>query len=222
MAIEKENVKQNIIDQLYWDDRVVASDIDVQVHNGTVELNGTVPTYDARLAAETDAMVVPGVAKVDNNLNVKYPSTEIMPTDEEIGANIRNILNWNSNIDSTSINVNVENGMVTLEGSVTSYWKKVLAEDLAFSVRGAINVTNKLSVVPTKDVVDEVVGNDIVNALDRNQNIDVESIDVKVNNGIVTLSGNVPDWNTRHQVYSTALYTKGVIDIVDEMTIQIP
>lgn len=221
MAIKTNNIKKNIIDQLYWDDRVVASDIDVNVMDGEVELVGTVPTYGARLAAEADAVVVPGVRNVANNLNVKYPATDVMPTDDEITSNIENVFNWNNNLDLSSMKVYTEQGSVNLEGSVTSIWRKILAEDLALSVKGVVNVKNKLSVVPGKDVVDEVVAEDIVNALDRNQMINVEDVDVKVDNGIVTLTGTVSDWHTRLQVYNTALYTRGVIDIRDQLVIKI-
>ncbi|MGK7395228.1 MAG: BON domain-containing protein [Candidatus Cyclobacteriaceae bacterium M3_2C_046] len=221
MMINNSHIKQNIIDQLNWDDRVVASDIDVDVDQGKVKLQGVVPTFDARLAAEADATIIPGVSEVINELEVRYSSESFAPTNEEIATNIRKIYQWNSHIDVNSLSVTVEDGLVTLEGAVKSYWRKMQAEELAQSVKGVIKVLNKLTVVPNKDVVDEVVADDIVNALDRNQNVKVNDIDVKVQDGIVTLSGQVSDWPTRQNIYRTALYTRGVVDIKDHISISL-
>jgi hyperosmotically inducible protein len=55
MARTEEQIKRDVVDQLYWDNRVDASDVTVEVSNGTVTLRGTVPTYFASTAALNDA-----------------------------------------------------------------------------------------------------------------------------------------------------------------------
>jgi len=51
--------KQNIVDELTWDDSVNANDVTVKVIDGIVELNGSVPTYAAKAAAEEGISIFP-------------------------------------------------------------------------------------------------------------------------------------------------------------------
>jgi osmotically-inducible protein OsmY len=79
-----------------------------------------------------------------------------------------------------------------LEGTVDAFWKKVRAEDLAFSMRGVLGLTNKIAVVPTQTIADENLAENIINALDRNVNVNVDDVNVTVEDGTVTLTGAVP------------------------------
>ena len=75
MKTKDEQIKKAVVDMLYWDNRVDASNIDVEVTDGAVTLRGTVPSYTIKEAALFDAWKVIGVKKVDNNCYVKFPST---------------------------------------------------------------------------------------------------------------------------------------------------
>jgi osmotically-inducible protein OsmY len=68
---------KDILDPIYWDSRVDASDIFVEVRDGHVTLLGTVPSYTARLAVESEALIVSGVAHVDNRLTVVAESVPV-------------------------------------------------------------------------------------------------------------------------------------------------
>ncbi|GEM_PF-3564988 len=41
-----------------------------------------------------------------------------------------------------------------------------------------------------------------------------------VEDGVVTLSGIIPDWGVRRAVYETALHTEGVVDIKDKLIVK--
>jgi len=212
-----ELIKKEVTDELYWDSRIDASKIDVEVSEGTVTLKGTVPSYNAYLAAGNDAWSISGVAMVENKIKVK-PTLEV-PSDEQVNSNAENVLDWNPSVDASDIDVSVTAGNLTLEGSVDSYWKLSYAADLVSGLTGVLTITNKLSVVPTKDYVDQEIAKDITNAMDRNINLDVEDVDVKVENGQVTLSGTVQDWSAYSAAYNAAAYTAGVVEIDDKLTI---
>jgi osmotically-inducible protein OsmY len=49
-----------------------AEDIRVETHNGTVTLNGTVHSWDEKIAAEDAAWAAPGVTQVYNHLSIRY------------------------------------------------------------------------------------------------------------------------------------------------------
>lgn len=218
----REKIKKDIIDQLSWDGRVDAADIQVEVlDKGRVRLSGTVPTYMALLAAAEDVRAVAGVTDVQNDIIVKY-QPERVRFDEDITNDILDILGFDPDIDILNIDVTVRNGMVTLQGNVDNYWKKIKAEELVGNVRGVTELIDKLAIVPTETYADTRIADDVVAALDRNISVDVKTINVKVENGVVTLSGTVPSWTARYAARDTARYTAGVKDVRDELAIGIP
>ncbi|MBN2156626.1 MAG: BON domain-containing protein [Candidatus Lokiarchaeota archaeon] len=219
MIRDKETIKKDIVDQLYWDHRVDASDVKVDVDDDKVTLYGTVPSYFARNAAYIDAYAIYGVTKVVNNLKVQYPPVLKVPSDSDIESNIRNLLLWNESVDSTNINVSVKAGNITLKGTVDAYWKKLTAETVAGRASGVKDIKNELAVVPTDNIVDKAIAKDIVNAIDRHYSLDPEDIDVKVSSGKVTLSGTVENWYDYRSAMDIVDFTTGVIDINDQLVI---
>ncbi|MFO7933955.1 MAG: BON domain-containing protein [Bacteroidales bacterium] len=211
--------KQDVVDQLTWDDSVNANEIYVNVQNDTVELRGTVQNFTAKMAAERDAYQVQGVRNVENHLEIDFPPSITLPDDDEITGSIENMLSWNSEINAGEIEVRTKNNVVTLDGQVESYWEKYLAGNYANSTRGVIEVVNNLQVKPARKAVDENIEKDIRNAFKRTFLIDEEKINVEVHNGIVHLSGSVPNFLTKIQANNIAIYTTGVKDVVDEITI---
>jgi osmotically-inducible protein OsmY len=211
-----EQIKKDVIDQLYWDSSVDASKVKVEVKDGEVTLGGTVPSYSSRSSAETDACMVRGVASVDNDLKVEYLLD--IPTDEEIKKKIEDNLFWNTLIDEKDIQVSVETGMVTLEGSVDMYWKKTRAEEIA-DVNGVITITNKLAIVPSEKKSDKDIADDIVGALSRNALIDIDDVDVEVDNGVATLTGEVRSWSAYRAAEDAAFYTLGVVEVNNDLVI---
>ena len=81
-----EEIRQVVIDEFYWDNRVEPADIRVDVHNLRVRLTGTVPTYAALGAAEQDARSVAGAENVENRLLVKQPAHALVPMDQELAS----------------------------------------------------------------------------------------------------------------------------------------
>jgi osmotically-inducible protein OsmY len=215
-----QSIKKKVEDQLFWDNRVDSTDIKVEVANGTVTLSGKVPNYTARRAAELDARIVPGVLSVKNLLTVEYPPTIAIPDDESIQSGIQNRIDWSASISAADIKVKVQSGLVTLTGSVDAYWKKLRAEEMAWDAVGVVEVKNELSVVPTHKMTDELIGEEVMKAIDRNINVDVNTVDVTVKDGIVTLSGVVKDWYAKVAAYNAALYTLGVVEVRDDIMIE--
>jgi len=95
MSISKEKIKKDIVDQLYWDSRVDAAKIQVKVKDGEIILKGEAPNYNAKSSASTDAWSIEGVRAVKNEIEVKYPVSIEVPTDDEIATNIRTLLTLN-------------------------------------------------------------------------------------------------------------------------------
>ncbi len=147
---------------------------------------------------------------------VKYPPSLDLPTDEELKERIESVLRWNSEVDENDISVYVIDGYVSLEGSVHTYWEKVRTEDLVAPIKGVVSVVNKLAVVPSEDISDKIIGEDIMEGLDRNVMVNVEDVNVEVENGIVTLNGQVPSPVAHKAARNTAFRTAGVKAVRDD------
>jgi osmotically-inducible protein OsmY len=72
-VLSNERIKQDIVNQLYWDPTVDASRISVDVLAGYVRLKGTVTSYGERRAAYADAVTIPGVVSIENSVAVRKP-----------------------------------------------------------------------------------------------------------------------------------------------------
>jgi osmotically-inducible protein OsmY len=215
-----EEIKKDVVDQLYWDDRVDASNIKVEVNNGEVNLSGTVPYYSNRRIAQNDSWNVLGVRALENRLKVDYPETIPLPSDDQIQANLIDMYRLDPELNHSKIVPEVNGGKVRLEGEVDKLWKKNWAEDLASGTMGVTEIDNRLTVVPTEDVLDSAIAEDLKAALARNIYVDVDDIDIKVENGVVTLFGTMPDWISARAAYNTALYTSGATEVINKMTIR--
>jgi osmotically-inducible protein OsmY len=219
MTYADEEIKKNIIDQLYWNSRVNIAGIKVEVTDGKVTLTGDVHSNSAKAASSECAWLVSGVQEVDNNLKIVFKKFAEPVTDKDITNAIEQMLFWNADIVSTNIKVSVEHVLVTLSGTVPTFWEKMRAEQVVSRMSNITTVRNLLSVVPSKKFEDQKIAERIVSGLRQNSMINEDAIDVKVENGIVTISGIVPKRYTMMAVYNTAECTNGVTNVINNLTV---
>ena len=222
MVLSDEEIKKRVVDDLYWDSSIDASKVEVTVDNGWVTLNGTVPSFSARARATDAACRILDVIEVDNNLMIEYPPEVSVPADADIKQNVLYNLAADPDMDTTDIRVSVSSGIVTLEGSVDAYWKKIEAEWIACRARGVIDIVNELTVVPTRSIADRAIADDVRAALERNTRVSIEDVTIEVVDGIVTLTGRVPNWSARRAAVNAAEFTGGVVDVIDHLAIRQP
>jgi osmotically-inducible protein OsmY len=212
-------IKKDLIDELYWDYRVDASDVKAEVSDGKVTLTGTVPSYSARSAAVNAAWAIDGVSEVTNLLSVRFPPAFAVPTDAEIKTSTERTLAWNPDVYSADIDVTVTAGVVRLEGTVDAYWRRWKAEDLVSNLRGVVDVENHLVVVPSESFVDKDIARDIEAALGRNLHVNAEEVTVKVEDGKATLTGTVPSYYARERAHDAAAFTPGVLEVDNHIVV---
>ena len=211
---------QEVSEQLAWDSRLDASGISTTVTNGEVVLGGYVPSFAQRLLAENTVRAVPWVRSVRNELAIMLPATPGTDEDRRTRENIVNLIKIHSEIDERKVAVAVTAGTVTLEGTVASFWQKVKVESIAAEVTGVTGIANKLSVVPTRDIADEMIAEDITTALGRTMAVDITSINVEVVQGTVTLGGIVNDRIAFATASEIVHCTEGVINVINNLIIE--
>lgn len=212
-------IKDAIQDAIIYDPRVYLFNIEPEVNNGWVTLRGNVGNLRAKNAAERLAENTLGVFGVHNRIKVRPEITP--PGDAEIQNNINTALINNAITDSWEIGVDVNSGIVTLSGVVDSHVEKNEAEWLASGVSGVTEVNNMLQVnhpisyywwghypyynievmkPAENEVYTEIKADD--REIKRNVGsqiwwspfVDRDQVEISVDNGEVTLEGNVDSW----------------------------
>lgn len=211
-------VRRDILEHLKWDTRVDADDVHVDVQDGEVTLFGAVRSYVAKRAVEEDAWSIGGVSEVANDVTVAFSGS--VPDREQLEAHIAGLIAWDPQIVEKDVRISSAAGVVTLEGTVDAYWKKCRLIELVQDVRGVTTVVNRVSVAPPQHAADRTIAHEVIEALRRNDRIDVDTIDVTVENGHVTLSGFVPCWVARNAALESAMLTSGVVNVTTNLTVR--
>jgi len=152
----KDNAKDAWIDgkaesTLLFNSNLNSFDINTDVKNGTVILTGKVSNSVDKALAEELVASLEGVTKVNNMLSVldddtKEKDVEIMQNlkDSKVETVVKTRLLFESQISGLDIEVEVDKGVVTLEGNVASESERDLAVAIATNTDDVIDVINKL------------------------------------------------------------------------------
>ena len=125
-------------------DRLVdAADIVVEVVNGVVSLNGTVPSQDQRTQAATAARRVTGVTGVDNLLDVALPVGDYLE-DAALAQRVNSALAAKGVPDG--VRATARAGDVVLTGAVRDIAQRGAAEEAAAGVGGVLSIANRIEV----------------------------------------------------------------------------
>jgi osmotically-inducible protein OsmY len=142
-----------------------------------------------------------------------------MRSDSDIKRDVEQELRWDPDIDSVDIAAAVKDGVVTLTGFTKSYIEKYEAENAAKRVAGVLGVANDIQVrLPTSsERPDPDIARDAVSAIKSQLPVTYERIKVVVNNGWLTLEGDV-EWNYQRDLAESAVRrlrgVKGVSNLI--------
>jgi osmotically-inducible protein OsmY len=147
--------------------------------------------------------------------------TSIRKSDSQIQQDVLRELKWDARVEETEVGVEVDKGVVTLTGTVSSWAKKVAAEEAAHRVYGVLDVANDI-VVKTPGVT-PVTDTEIAQAVRQTLEWDVfvphQRITSTISNGWVTLSGTVDLWNERESAERAIRNLQGVRGLTSNITV---
>jgi osmotically-inducible protein OsmY len=136
-------IAPDVIEAMKLDLRVPDDRLKAGIQNGFVTLDGKVDWYYQREAAESCARKVNGVRGVTNKIEVK-PTVSTT----EVKTKIEDALRRSAEVDARRIIVSAQDGAVTLNGNVRSWFEKEQAERAAWAAPGVSRVIDHISVVP--------------------------------------------------------------------------
>jgi len=129
-----------------------------------------------------------------------------MKTDYQLQRDVLDELKWEPAVDAANIGVAVKEGVVTLTGHVPSYGEKYAAEKAAKRVYGVKAVANELDVKIPGSIkrTDEDIAIAAVKALESSVSVPSDKIKAIVNNGWITLEGEV-EWQFQKDAAARAV-----------------
>jgi osmotically-inducible protein OsmY len=142
-------------------------------------------------------------------------------SDKELAQKVVGELRWDSRLACTDIHVEVNEAVATLTGVVTSYAKKVAAQEAAHRVPGVLDVANDVEVKPFDRLArtDTEIAAAVRNALEWDSLVPNESIQTTVSDGWVTLEGDVDYWREREDAERAIMRLSGVVGVTNNITI---
>ncbi len=145
-----------------------------------------------------------------------------MKNNAELQKEVQDAISWEPLLNAAEIGVTVKNGVVTLTGTVDSFAKKSEAEYAAKNVAGVKAVVEKIEIDfgTWSKTSDGEIATEVLNALKWNWQVPNDKIKVQVEDGWVTLEGELP-WNYQREAAKKAVRNlNGVKGITDKLSIK--
>ena len=140
-----EDIRGAVYRALTADPMINAEDIEVDVTQNGVLLNGTVPSQ-AQVSEATDAVSgIPGVTTVYNLLAVALPSPDY-GDDSALAATANQALTANAAVPA-GVEATAHEGSVTLTGSVGTAAEAIAAEETMAGVGGVVAIDNQIVIL---------------------------------------------------------------------------
>ena len=118
------------------------------------------------------------------------------------------------------IDVETNDGIVTLQGVVDNILEKDRAAKIAQGVKGVRAVVNQMEVIPSVLISDDELAKDVKNALLTDPATESYEVDVSVDENVVTLSGEVDSWQEKQLAETVTKGVSGVTAVENEIRVQ--
>jgi len=142
--------------------------------------------------------------------------------DKQIQQAVIDELDWEPSVDASHIGVTASNGVVVLSGHVPTYWEKRTAEGAAQRVKGVKAIVEEIEVQLRGEDrwADDTIAERALQSLASDAAVPKDRITLKVEDGWVTLTGEV-DWHfqktaAEHDVHNVT----GVRGLTNQISIK--
>ncbi len=145
-----------------------------------------------------------------------------MKNNQELQTDVQNAIKWEPLLSAAEIGVTAKDGVVSLTGVVDSYAKKMEAEKAAKKVIGVKALVEKIEVkFPNSwNKSDAEIANEVLAALKSNWTVPNDKVTVMVEDGWITLEGEL-SWNYQKEAAKIAVhYLAGVKGVTNNIKIK--
>ena len=139
--------------------------------------------------------------------------------DDQIKQEVEQELRWDTRVEGNEIGVAVSRGVVALTGVVSSYAKKVAAQEAAHRVFGVLDVANDMQVKLPGSLArtDTEIAQAARHALEWDVLVLDEHIRSTVSDGWITLEGDVETMSQGEDAQRAVRYLQGVQGVTNKL-----
>jgi osmotically-inducible protein OsmY len=146
-----------------------------------------------------------------------------MKTNADLQKDVQEAIKWEPLLSAAEIGVTAKEGIVTLTGSVDSYWKKTEAEEAAKNVAGVKAVVEKIEIKFANNSFkkdDNDIATEVVDNFKWNIEVPGDRVKIKVEKGWVTLEGEL-EWHFQKEAAKTVVRgLLGVTGVTNNITVK--
>jgi osmotically-inducible protein OsmY len=145
-----------------------------------------------------------------------------MKSNSDLQKDVQDAIKWEPLLNAAEIGVTVHDGVVTLTGTVDSYYKKSEAEHAAKNVAGVKAVVEKIEIQlgNSWQKNDNEIATEVLNAFKSNWEVPTDKVKVMVEKGWVTLEGEL-QWNYQKEAAKKAVHNlDGVKGVTSNLKIK--
>jgi len=129
-------------------------------------------------------------------------------------------LAWDPRVNEAHIGVTARDSVVTLTGRVASYAEKHAVEQAVSRVTGVKGIAEELEIRYAQRLGDEDIARRVLDVLAWDLAIPADKVKAKVDNGWVTLSGDVSWYYQKRAAESDVRKLLGVMGVINQITIE--
>lgn len=203
-------LRDAVIAQLDFEPEVNPAGIGVAVEDGVVTLTGFVDDYVQKVAAEKAVKRLFGVKGLANELLVRMTCER---TDTDIAKDAIYLLECDVHFLGGKVIVTVEDGLLTLEGTVEWNFQKVTAENAMQCIRGVKAVANLIEVAPAASTAN--IQKRFEEEPRRSAEVDARQITVTTRDHPAVLSSNMRSRSEGEETERAAWSVAGVVRVGD-------
>ena len=145
-----------------------------------------------------------------------------MKNDIQLKRDVEDELQWDPAVDASRFSVQAKDGVVTLSGGVDTFVDKHAAEEAIRRVAGvtALVLHVDVRVLPDMQRPDDEIAQAIGSALHWNPSVPPDAVRIIVEDGAVTLRGEVDQDFQRRSALDTVRRVRGVKSVANALTLR--
>ena len=145
-----------------------------------------------------------------------------MKTDKELYQDVTEKLDFEPGIDPRHLTYSVHSGIVTLNGKAHSYLEKRSVVRAVRQIYGVKAIADEVCVKPVTDIKpdDNEIATNAVRVLEWDSLLPKGTIKVTVDNGKITLTGNVPWYYQKQDAEKKVRYLAGVTLVDNQIVVK--
>ncbi|MEV4049734.1 BON domain-containing protein [Amycolatopsis sp. NPDC049688] len=210
------HLKTAVTDELAWTPSVNAEGIGVTVSGGVATLSGHVGTYPEKEEALRAATRVQGVTATADKIIVRHGDD--VPADADLARDAMAVFDHHTVlVPKDAVQVDVRDRVITLRGSVDWHHQREAARRAVAVLPGISGVRNLITLRRSPGVTPAETKAQIVAALARHAPGFAQHVEVGIDDGQVTLTGQVLTPAERRSAEQTAWFAPGVTAVDNQV-----